>query len=89
MKTKEYSIVKENLLASILHDSNKEQPEGLKRVLIYDPKTNDGEILSHCLSVNDDHLWSYWDDFVTLIKNNIKSTTHRLKTYGLAIGTNS
>ena len=51
---------------SIWHDSNKEQPESLKTVAIWNPKIMDGEILSRCAEVYPDRLWAYMDDLLNL-----------------------
>ena len=55
---------------SFWKDSTKEQPQNFKKVITWNPITDDTEILNNCVSVNDGYFWAYWDDVVNIIKNN-------------------
>lgn len=53
---------------SFWKDSTKEQPQKLRRVITWNPITDDTEIINNCVSVNDGYFWVYWDDVVKNIK---------------------
>ena len=55
---------------SFLKDPTKEQPQNLRKVIAWNPITDDIEIINNCVSVNDGYFWAYWDDVVNIIKNN-------------------
>ena len=62
---KKISKIEEKVIfpKSELKIAKKEQPEGLKRVVTWNPVTNKTEILNNCLSVNDGYMWMYFEDF--------------------------
>ena len=55
-------------------NAEEEQPKGLRSVIIQDRKTNDIEVLNHCLSVDEGCQWAYWDDVLNCFKQYIESS---------------
>ena len=49
---------------SVWHDSDKEQPEGNRTVVVWNPAIKDGEILTFCVEVFEHRLWAYIEDIL-------------------------
>lgn len=51
---------------SIWHDANEEQPEEYRTVVIWNPITMDGEVVTRCVEVYKGRIWAYIDDLFKL-----------------------
>lgn len=65
---------------SIWHDSNEEQPEEYKTVVIWNPSTMDGEVLTRCVEVYKGRIWAYIEDLLNLsnVQRTIKESLRRI-----------
>ena len=48
----------------VWHDSDKEQPEDNRTVVVWNPAIKDGEILTFCVEVFEHRLWAYIEDIL-------------------------
>ena len=50
----------------VWHDANEEQPEEYRTVVVWNPITMDGEILTRCVEVYKGRIWAYIEDLLKL-----------------------
>ena len=58
--------MQEEPVSKVWHDSNIEQPDSNKPVVIWNPKYTNGEIIHRCSKVYSDRIWAYIDDLLKM-----------------------
>lgn len=62
---------------SVWHDANEEQPEEYSTVVVWNPITMDGDVLTRCVEVYKGRIWAYIEDLLNL--SNVQKTTKNRK----------
>ena len=61
-----WKMLGEEPVIKVWHDANEEQPEEYRTVVVWNPITMDGEILTRCVEVYKGRIWAYIEDLLKL-----------------------